>query len=214
MRRIGKEVYRFRCIDEDYSDGQDGHRKSALFLCDRVIRSDIDSDSSARRTFCFGSDSNYKTSRVRAWLQKNGEDSRFQLEPVSVGVGTAFTGSTGQGEQEQFDESRLESHEIGFQLIQDRLFCLSLEEAVKYREELWRFGAAKEEAARPENQVSPYSQGYYLRTPFYEVENGTFLYGNDIYVVDLVNGNIHTVETDSETYGLRPAFALPQQTLR
>lgn len=215
MRSLGGRIYRFRCIDEDYSDGLDGHRTAALFLCDRVIRSDVDSDSLSRRTLCFGSSNNYKTSKIRKWLNENSGDSRFQLEPVSIGVGAAYTGSTEQGEQEQFDGRRLVRYDIGFQLIQDRMFCLSLEEAVKYRRELWRFGTSESDAIRPEAQVSPYSQGYYLRTPFYGAdENGLFQYGSHIYVVDLVNGNIHTAETDSETYGLRPAFVLPQEGQR
>ena len=60
-------------------------------------------------------------------------------------------------------------------------------------------------------QISPYSQGYYLRTRFYlQDENGKFIYNQQIYGVDLVNGCLRPVRTDSETYGVRPAFALSQ----
>lgn len=209
MRRIGGKTYRFRCVDDDYSDNQDGHRKAALFLCDSVIRSDIDSGQTVLKTFSFGTDNNYKTSKVRKWLQENSADSSFNLEPIFIGVNTAYTGSTEAGAWEQLAEKRLISHGIGFQLMQDKLFCLSVEEASKYRDELWKFGSGEN---NPQTQVSAYSQGYYLRTPFYAVNDGEkFLYTDDIYVVDLVKGNIHTAKTDSETYGIRPAFTLPQE---
>lgn len=208
MRQVGKKTYRFRCVDEDYSDKQDGHRRAALFLCDSVIRADIDSTNTELKKLTFGTNNNYKISSIRNWLNKNSANSSFNLEPISIGVNTAYTGSTIAGAWEQLDDSRLSHHDIGFQYMQDRLFCLSMEEALKYREELWRFGNLQN---NPDSQVSPYSQGYYLRTPFYEEdERGAFQYGSDIYVVDLLNGNIHTALTTSETYGIRPAFALPQ----
>ena len=48
-------------------------------------------------------------------------------------------------------------------------------------------------------------------TPFYlQDENGKFIYNQQIYGVDLVNGCLRPVRTDSETYGVRPAFALSQ----
>lgn len=208
MRQVGKKTYRFRCVDEDYSDKQDGHRRAALFLCDSVIRADIDRTNTELKKLTFGTNNNYKISSIRNWLNKNSANSSFNLEPISIGVNTAYTGSTIAGAWEQLDDSRLSHHNIGFQYMQDRLFCLSMEEALKYREELWRFGNSQN---NPDSQVSPYSQGYYLRTPFYEEdERGAFQYGSDIYVVDLLNGNIHTALTTSETYGIRPAFALPQ----
>ncbi|WP_125143575.1 hypothetical protein [Clostridium transplantifaecale] len=209
MREIGKKLYRFRCIDEDYSDNQDGHRKSALFLCDSVIPADVDSDSRNLKKLKFGADNNYKTSDVKRWLDQNSLNSSFNLEPVSIGVSTAYTGSTAAGTREQIEDSRLVRHPIGYQFMQGRLFCLSMEEALKYREALWRFGTFQ---GGPESQISPYSQGYYLRTPFHrEGDDGDFCYGEDIYTVDLVKGNIHTVKTSSETYGIRPAFTLPQE---
>lgn len=208
-RKVGGKTYLFRCVDEDYSDNQDSHRKAALFLCDTVIRSDIDSDSFNIKKFSFGSDNNYKTSEIRAWLQHNASDSLFNLEPIYIGVNTAFTGSTKSGNYEQLEAGRLISHEIGFQLMKDELFCLSIEEALKYRNILWKFSGAIEN--NPETQLSAYSEGYYLRTPFYAVDGGSFKYTDDIYIVDLENGSIHTIKTGSTSIGLRPAFSLPQE---
>ena len=209
LRKVGGQMLSFTCIDDDYHDWQDGHRKAALFLCDRVIRADVDTIPGENQTvFSFGKDNNYKTSKVRAWLQKNSQNSSFCLEPIHTGIQTAYTGSTEAGAFSQASERGLVRHDIGYQLMNDRLFCLSLEEALAYRAFLWRFDSGED---NPQSQVSAYSQGYYLRTPFYlQDENGKFAYNRQIYGVDLVNGRLRPVGTDSETYGIRPAFALPQ----
>ena len=69
LREVGGEILSFTCIDDDYHDWQDGHRKAALFLCDRVIRADVDTAPGKKmKIFSFGKDNNYKTSQVRAWL--------------------------------------------------------------------------------------------------------------------------------------------------
>lgn len=209
LREIGGKEYLFRCIDEDYSDSQFTHKNTALFLCESVIRSDIDSDASERRLFSFGADNNYKASSVRGWLKDNASDSSFQMAPVYTGVNTAYAGSTGEGRFSQLDASRLKAYAIGFQLLDDRLFCLSVEEALKYRDELWRFDGSP--ADNPNTQLSPYSGGYYLRTPAYDEDaQGDFCYTDQIYVVDLYQGNIHSARTDSTGIGLRPAFVLLQ----
>lgn len=209
MRRIGKETYRFRCVDEDYSDAGDTHKSTALFLCDRVIRSDIDRTDTSLKPLQFGKNNNYKDSYIRAWLNENSRGSDFQTETAYIGVNTAYTGASAEGESWQLSEHSFTGHAIGFQLMQDRMFCLSLEEALRYREELWSFGEKGTDGCK--GQISPYSRGYYLRTPFYsEDTSGNFLYTDRIYAVDLEKGNIHPADTDSETYGIRPAFTLPQ----
>ena len=209
LREVGGEILSFTCIDDDYHDWQNEHRKAALFLCDRVIRADVDTESGKKmKIFSFGKDNNYKTSQVRAWLQKNSQNSSFCLEPIHTGIQTAYMGSTAAGAFSQTSGRELARHDIGFQLMNDQLFCLSLEEALAYREYLWRFDSGDD---NPQSQISAYSQGYYLRTPFYlQDENGKFIYNQQIYGVDLVNGCLRPVRTDSETYGVRPAFALSQ----
>ncbi len=209
LRNIGGKILSFTCIDDDYHDWQNGHRKAALFLCDHVIRSDVDTvPGENMKIFSFGKNNNYKTSDVRAWLKENSHNSSFNLEPIHTGIETAYTGSTAQGEFSQVSERDLTCHDIGFQLMNDELFCLSVEEALAYREVLWKFDSDED---NPQTQVSSYSQGYYLRTPFYfEDDAGKFVYNQRIYGVDLINGCLRPVGTDSETYGIRPAFALPQ----
>ena len=174
-----------------------------------MIRADVDTAPGKKmKIFSFGKDNNYKTSQVRAWLQKNSQNSSFCLEPIHTGIQTAYTGSTAAGAFSQTSGRELARHDIGFQFMNDQLFCLSLEEALAYREYLWRFDSGDD---NPQSQVSAYSQGYYLRTPFYlQDENGKFIYNQQIYGVDLVNGCLRPVRTDSETYGVRPAFARSQ----
>ena len=216
IRFLGDTAYRFVCVDEDYSDGQELHRKAALFLCDSVLRSDLGSSSTELSVVSFGENNNYKTSEVRSRILELSGGADFQTEPISVGVGTAYTGSTEEKSFHQLSDSTLRSHSIGYQNLTDHVFLLSLEEALRYRQWLWSFGwgmsggADDDPVQNPESQVSAYSQGYYLRTPYYEAAENGFFYGDRIYGVDLVQGNIHPVSTDSETYGLRPAFALPQ----
>lgn len=88
---------------------------------------------------------------------------------------------------------------------------------MKYKDHLWKFDGSEEE--NPESQYAAFSKGYWLRSPAGDRENYDTGYA---YVVDLVNGNIHPSfikpekETGDEeldvttTYGLRPAFTMPQ----
>lgn len=205
IRNIGGRQYRFRCIDEDYSDERENVGYAALFLCETVIRSDIESDQQSVRKWKFGMDNNYKTSDVRTWLQKNTNTSMKDVSFVYTGVNTAYQGKTGSGEYEQFTFDDLEEYEKPFQMMEDQLFIFSLEEAVKYRDVLWKFNGSSQN--NPQSQYSPYSKGYYLRTPQYEGEDD-FQYGKGIYVVDLANGSLHPVDVSDTSIGIRPAFVL------
>lgn len=208
-RKIGSHSYRFRCIDEDYRDASGNYRR-ALFLCDTVIRSDVEADGNERRMLKFGSNNNYKKSDIRKWLNENTADSQFPDISVSVGVNQAYGGHTEEESWEQFDTDELREYPIDGQKMNDRIFLLSVEEAMDYAEELWRFEGSEDH--NPEDQYSPYSKGYYLRTPLYEEdESGEFCYGDFVYIVDLLEGNIHAVDVSYTTIGLRPAFVLENE---
>lgn len=199
-RRIKGKIYLFRCIDEDYG-------KKALFLCDSTIRSDIDSSAATVKKLTFGSNNNYKYSYIRTWLNDNADD-LFGAEATLIGTNVAYQGATGDGSYEQFNENELIALEKPFQLLEDEIFILSVEEAIQYREYLWRFGGSEEN--NQETQYSAYSRGYYLRTPQYKGENG-FEYGPGIYVVDF-SGSIHPVSVSStDNIGIRPVIAIRQQ---
>lgn len=117
---------------------------------------------------------------------------------------------------EQFPEGGLTAQYLGSQKMEDRLFILSVDEAYRYRNWLWKFGAVKRK--NPETQISEFCKGYWLRTPCGTAE------GSQIYIVDLVQGNIRpeavqTAETEKQddemkvtgTTGVRPVFVLPQK---
>lgn len=208
-RKIGGHSYRFRCIDEDYKDAS-GNYRGALFLCDTVIRSDVEADGSERRLLKFGGNNNYKKSDIRKWLNENTADSQFPGMSVSIGVNQAYGGHTEEESWDQFDTDKLREYPIDGQKMNDRIFLLSVEEAMDYAGELWRFEGSEDN--NPEDQYSPYSKGYYLRTPLYEEdESGEFCYGDFVYAVDLLEGNIHAVDVSYTTMGLRPAFVLENE---
>lgn len=206
-RQIGGQVYRFRCIDEDYRDAGGNYRGVALFLCDTIIRSDVESSDTQRKLLSFGDNNNYKQSDVRAWLNRHAADSEFPEHPVSIGIDQAYGGYTEADSWDDLDADALQAYPVRQQKMKDSLFLLSVEEAMDYAGELWRFDGSEDN--NPEDQYSPWSKGYYLRTPLYEEDaSGEFCYGNGIYVVDLVEGNIHAVDVSYTTMGLRPAFVL------
>ncbi len=240
---IGGETYRFRCIDENYSDEMEHHRQAALFLCDTVIPADFGSRYEFETpddrehgyvyepgpVVNFGESCDYKYSAVRKWL-KSAEFGVNDAESVNIGVFRAYTGSTPKAGYERLMEGLTGSY-IGSQRMADRLFILSVDEAFKYRDRLWRFEGSDKD--NPESQYGPFCKGYWLRSPVGDREDvDTGL----VYIVDLVNGNIHPApikpmeqndensvgdtknKMDAEdvevqvtgTTGVRPAFVLPQ----
>jgi hypothetical protein len=203
-RTIGNKPYSFRCIDEDYEDAINNSRKTALFLCDSVIRSDI---MGTWKKLNFGDNNNYKYSKVREWLQNNASDSQF-LHDAYIGITRSYIGSTGRGTYEQLKESSLMGYDRLYQTMEDKVFILSVEEALKYRDYLWKFNGS--ETNNPDSQISAYSKGYYLRTP----QNGgleDFWYGDGIYTVSLTDGNIQSVNASERNMGIRPVMTIPQR---
>lgn len=205
LRLVGKELRLFRCIDEDYEEGQSDYQRSALFLCDSVIEVDR---GKGPEGIVFGSDNNYKNSAVRKWLGENRGNNLFGLRKSLTGVTVGYCGSIGKGAYEQMDEEKLTGSDIGFQLLEDRFFILSVEEAVRYKEYLWKFGGSA--GSNPDTQYSKRRRGYWLRTPFYPFIYDEFNYGKQAYIVDLYDGNVHPAQVNIDGIGIRPAFAVPQ----
>lgn len=197
-QRIGKKVYRFQCVDDDYgADSQ--YEGYALFLCETVIPSDIDSTDSERKIVTFGETNNYKNSSVRKWLKENTDTTDMGI--VNTGVNFAFVGATVPGTFHEFTESGFLRHPLPVQQTADQIFLLSLEEALRYQDLLWE----------AEGKENPFSRGYWLRTPAFETnEDGKFQYGTMEYVVDLERGCIRTAKAEDGSIGIRPAFCLPQ----
>ena len=220
----------FRCIDQNYSDNMENHGQAALFFCETVIPADYGSDyvieekedGSHRYEFSpgpvvnFGESSDYKYSQIKQWMEKAGEE-LYLAKQVQIGTDTAFTGETPEGEYSSFDETSLSSHSIGAQSLYGKLFLLSVEEAVKYRDFLWTFEGDQEE--NPETQLSSFSKGYWLRNPMGTGDGTDTGY---VYGVDLEKGMIRPERICPEggtgdkeldvtsPFGVRPAFVMPQ----
>lgn len=204
-REIGGISYRFRCIDQNYADHMDYHRKGALFLCDEVIPANTGShyefetpeDASHGYVYNpgpivrFGDTADYKYSAVRAWLSDSAKNFA-DAEVVNTGVERAYQGKTQEALWERFAGDELTAQYLGSQKMEDQLFILSVDEAYRYRNWLWRFGPVRKR--NPETQISEFCKGYWLRTPCGRAEGG------QIYIVDLVQGNIRpeSVRTDAE----------------
>ncbi|MDD3252937.1 MAG: hypothetical protein PHV18_10275 [Lachnospiraceae bacterium] len=232
VRSLDGMKFRFRCIDENYSDGMEYHVPSALFLCDTVIPADFGSkyvfepteDGKHDYVFYpgeivnFGTSNDYKYSNIRSWLNRQSEAASGAL-PIAIGVDRAYSGRTGATLFGQLDQDGLTGAYIGYQKMTDRLFVLSVDEALKYRQWMWRFDGSERE--NPETQYGEYSKGYWLRNPAgTRGQHDTGL----AYVVDLLDGTIRPAavrpedvseEWDPElkvtaTIGVRPAFVLAQ----
>ena len=179
IRRIGKKDYRFRCVDDDYRNPRSENQLCALFLCEDIIRSDVDSNELETTIVTFGETNNYRTSDVRAWLldQYAGSaadeaEAPIKIAVVDTGVNAAFLGKTAEGRYGENAETELLKKELPIQTISDRLFLPSLEEILNYgdngnlKSAIWNVRDHKE---------SPYNRGFWLRTPVFEPdENGNF----------------------------------------
>jgi len=231
VRTLGGKSYTFRCIDQNYQSRRDARETAALFLCDCVIPADTgcgyryekQEDGSYSYVFHpgpiveFGDTGEYKYSMIRQWL-KSEEGSLRDEVWVNTGVDESYMGQTENGTFSQFRDDVFRAYPMGDQQMTDRWFILSLDEALKYRKYLWRFGIMPGEAdENPESQTGPFSKGYWLRTP---MGDGSSEDSNHVYVVDLVNGTIRPqagksgrneeMGTYVSSIGIRPAFALPQ----
>lgn len=202
-RKINGTVYLFRCIDQNYSDGMGNHQRTALFLCETVIPADDQMP-------CFGHSNDYKYSDVRQWLTAA---DLFGTEPVNIGVDYAFTGKTGEGQYGDLDAGTIRAHYIGNQKLRDHLFILSVDEAIKYKDYLFKF-----DGSSADNPEAAPAAGYWLRSPYGSSQNSDTGY---VYCVDLIRGNIHPQAIRPEQneeqqmneispIGVRPAFVMPQ----
>ncbi|MEG2350846.1 MAG: hypothetical protein RSB57_10115, partial [Hungatella sp.] len=223
-------VYLFECIDQNYFDQTETQEQSALFLCTTIISADLGSryvyekkaDGTYEYVFYpgpivnFGTGSDYKYSKIRRWL-KDAEGSLNQISTAAIGVNYAYLGATQEGQYSQLMGDSLKPYYIGHQKMTDKLFSLSVEEALDYKDHLWRFDGSGVD--NPDSQYGTFSKGYWLRNPCgnrLEDQSGF------AYAVDVVTGNIHPQaiqpplgSTEEELnvtgiMGVRPAFTMRQ----
>lgn len=230
-KEIDGNTYMFQCIDQNYSDRTENHKQAALFLCTSVIAADTGSeyvyeeqlDGTMGYAFYpgpivnFGNSNDYKYSKIQKWLNNSSEDF-YNCEIVNIGVDYAYMGATSELRYSELDEDQLKPYYIGNQKLTGKLFSLSVDEALKYKDYLWKFNGS--DAENPESQYGSFSKAYWLRNPMGMTSE--YNETKQVYVVDLVNGNIHPnairpdIDTEDEelkvtsTVGVRPAFVMPQ----
>lgn len=221
--------WRFRCIDENYGDEKQNHRRGALFLCDSIIPSDLGARWELFKTetgahearyvpgplAVFGETEEYRYSGLRNWLKER-EEPFFYMEPIQIGTAYAYRGSMPQGSYGGSYGDTLEALHIGDQKLLGKLFLFSVDEALRYREVLWRFEGSDRD--NPETQASAFSRGYWLRSPLWAPEGDS---SGCAYVVELSGGirpasvkppggTGDALSDQTVSYGIRPAFVMPQ----
>lgn len=193
MRELNGQSYQFRCIDADYIDSA-GNPLGALFLCDTIIGGN-------EALFDEGGSNSWETSGLRSWLDEH-IDNRSDLADTDTTVSMAYTGSTSYYDNYftlgAFTKSPLGEGDI--LPSKDLMFCLSLEEAARYKEYLWRLDGADEN-----NYIAAgtYNAGYWLRTP-YQYD------GSKAYMVTY-EGRVTAGVTNNESVGFRPAYVIKQK---
>ena len=218
-REIDGKFFAFRCIDQNYYGAEDSGQAGALFLCDQVIPWDYGSCSAYEKLEdgsygyvyhkgpieAFGRNEEYKYSVVREYLgqvAEEWEEQGYQMKNVRTGRTYTYIGQTKERSFEQFSEQDLTAHPSSYQQMTDRVFLLSVEEAIRYRDELWKFSGM--------DWLRPASTRYWLRTAMgREGGEGT----GQAYAVDLVKGCIAPVDV-GDTCGIRPAFVVTQAASR
>lgn len=186
-RTIHGVPYTFRCVDPNYCDAA-SNRIGALFLCDSVIGGD---------ECTFDESSNgWASSDVRRWLNDGIED--------TDGIAKAVTTNefTYAGKSSDYDISvrRFSKRKLPSEDVKDDIFCLSLEEALRYGDWLWKL-----EGSETDNYINPgsYTMGYWLRTP--AVKDGRMCYAVTY------DGRVAPEEVQNKKIGIRPAFVAVQE---
>lgn len=186
-RAIAGKSYTFRCVDPDYCDAG-SNRNGALFLCDSIIggnESLFDEKVNA-----------WEASALRLWLNQELENQDDLADTVTT---CPFTYAGKSGNYQILTRSFTKRSRPGTK-VTDRIFCLSLEEALRYPDILWKLDGAEED-----NFVNAgtCTAGYWLRTP--AAGNGTKSYAVTY------DGRVAPEEVNNKKIGFRPAFVAVQE---
>ena len=189
-RELAGQSYVFRCVDPDYADAG-GNPVGALFLCDEVIGADI----------CrFGEPgmNSWAESTLRSWLNDNLAN-RTDLAPADTSIRASYSGKTSAYGQ-SLSLGRFTKEITEKEPSEDEIFCLSLEEAIRYQDYLWRLRGSGDDNFI---HTGTYTSGYWLRTPY------TYNIGMAYAVTS--EGEITAVDVENESVGFRPAYVVKQK---
>lgn len=186
-RSIAGKSYTFRCIDPDYCDAG-SNRNGALFLCDTII--------GGSESLFDGRANAWEASDLRAWINQELEDREKLAETVTT---CPFT-YAGKSNNYQISARRFTKRSRPGIKVTDQIFCLSLEEALRYPDILWRLGGAEENNFI---NAGTFTAGYWLRTP--AAGDGTKGYAVTY------DGRVAPEDITNKKIGIRPAFVVVQK---
>lgn len=186
-RTIHGKTYTFRCIDPNYRDAGK-NRAGALFLCDTILGGNL--------SVFDDTHNGWEGSDLRFWLNKELEDSDGMADTVTT---VEFT-FAGKSDNYQLAERNFTKRKQPGPKVQDQMFCLSLEEALRYGNRLWKLDGS---AADNFTQAGSHSMGYWLRTP--AAKDGTYAYAVTY------DGRVMPEAVQNDRIGFRPAFVAVQE---
>lgn len=186
-RTIDGKTYVFRCIDPNYCDAG-SNRVGALFLCDSIIGGDVcqfDENLNA-----------WEAADLRTWMNEEVENT----EGMVLAETTISSTYAGKSSNYQISEKKFTKRNRQGQKIEDQLFCLSLDEALRYANYLWKLDGA---ATDNFTLAGSHAMGYWLRTPAAR--------GDHLAYAVTYDGLVSPQEVDNERIGIRPAFVAAQE---
>lgn len=186
-RTIHGKTYTFRCVDPNYCDAG-MNRAGALFLCDSIIGGDAS---------VFDETHNgWEASDLRSWLNEGLEDSEGIADAVTT-ISYTYAGKTSDY---HLTERNFTKRKQPGNAITDKLFCLSLEEALRYGNYLWKLDGSETDNF---TLAGSHTMGYWLRTPV--ARDGKLCYAVTY------DGRVTPEEVESDRIGIRPAFVAVQK---
>lgn len=186
-RTIHGKTYTFRCIDPNYCDAG-MNRAGALFFCDSIIGGDES---------VFDENHNgWEASDVRTWLQEGLED------PTGIADAVTTISYTYAGKSSDYlvSERKFTKRKQPGADTEDKLFCLSLEEALRYGNYLWKLNGSETDNF---HLAGSHAMGYWLRTP--AARDGKLCYAVTY------DGHVTPEEVSSDRIGIRPAYVAVQE---
>ena len=186
-RMLHGKTYTFRCIDPNYCDAG-MNRVGALFLCDSIIGGD---------ECVFDETHNgWEASDIRNWLNEGLEDTEGMADAVTT-IGYTYAGKSSNY---RLAERTFTKRKQPGTAITDKLFCLSLEEALRYEDCLWKLDGAEKDNF---TLAGTHTMGYWLRTPAAKD-------GKTCYAVTY-DGRVMPEEVQNDRIGIRPAYVEVQE---
>lgn len=186
-RVIHGKSYTFRCVDPNYCDAG-MNRAGALFLCDSIIGGD--------ESVFDGNHNGWEASDLRGWLQEGLENSDG-IARVETTAGYTYAGKSSDY---MISERKFTKRRQPGNRTEDTLFCLSLEEAIRYGNYMWKLDGSETDNF---NLAGSHAMGYWLRTP--AARDGKLCYAVTY------DGKVAPEQVDNDRIGSRPAFVAVQE---